>query len=144
MPKNISCKKLQIYFSVDPNFNSSLKRLEMLEMLFLSHRIGLVVAMFVRCHLLFVVCPLPMRFSQGSKAVSHHGISTLKNENKKMYIIWTVSIPNPPPLSGGDNGKDNDGVIFSPFFGASRNKNIDATIRIGREIWCLLYAGFFQ
>ena len=29
-----------------------------------------------------------------------------------------------------------------PFFIASGHKNIGATIRIGREIRCLLYAGF--
>ena len=28
------------------------------------------------------------------------------------------------------------------FFDASKNKNIVATIRIGREIWCLPYAEF--
>ena len=33
---------------------------------------------------------------------------------------------------------------ISHFFGASGNKNISATIRIGREIWCLPYAGLFQ
>ena len=32
---------------------------------------------------------------------------------------------------------------ISPFFDASGNINISATIRIGQEIWCLLYAGFF-
>ena len=31
---------------------------------------------------------------------------------------------------------------ISPLFDASGNKNIGATIRIGREIWCLPYAGF--
>ena len=44
------------------------------------------------------------------------------------------------------------GVIFfllfsffiRTFFNASGNKNIGATIRIGWEIWCLLYAGFFD
>ena len=32
---------------------------------------------------------------------------------------------------------------LSPFFDASRNKNIGATIRIGQDIPCLPYAGFF-
>ena len=32
---------------------------------------------------------------------------------------------------------------ISPFFEARGNKNIDATIRIGREIRCLPFAGFF-
>ena len=32
---------------------------------------------------------------------------------------------------------------ISPFYDASRNKNIVATIRIGQEIWCLPNAGFF-
>ena len=59
------------------------------------------------------------------------------------------------PLGGGDNdhndsmgrggvkkvGKKN---ALSPFFVASRNKNVGATIRIGREFWCLPYAGFFK
>jgi hypothetical protein len=31
----------------------------------------------------------------------------------------------------------------SPFFDASGNRNIGATIRIRLEIWCLPYAGFF-
>ena len=31
---------------------------------------------------------------------------------------------------------------INPFFDASEYKNIGATIRIGQEIWCLLYAGF--
>ena len=34
-------------------------------------------------------------------------------------------------------------LLSAPFFDASGNKNINATIRIDREIWCLLYAGFF-
>ena len=42
---------------------------------------------------------------------------------------------------GGEGwGKIN---AFSPFFEASGNKNIGATIRISREIWYLQYAGFF-
>ena len=32
---------------------------------------------------------------------------------------------------------------ISPFFDASGNKNIGATIRISQEILCLLYAEFF-
>ena len=34
-------------------------------------------------------------------------------------------------------------IDISPFFDASGNINIGASIRIGREIWCLPYAGFF-
>ena len=33
---------------------------------------------------------------------------------------------------------------ISPFFDASGNKNIVATIRINWEIWCLPYAGFLK
>ena len=33
---------------------------------------------------------------------------------------------------------------ISPFFDVSGNKNIGNTIRIGREIWCLPYAGLFS
>ena len=33
---------------------------------------------------------------------------------------------------------------ISPFVDASGNKNIGATIRIGQEIWCVPYAGFFK
>ena len=33
---------------------------------------------------------------------------------------------------------------ISLYLDASRNKNICATIRIGQEIWCLPYAGFFN
>ena len=33
---------------------------------------------------------------------------------------------------------------ISPFFEASENNNIGATIRIGREIRCLPYAGFWS
>ena len=53
------------------------------------------------------------------------------------------------PLRGGDDGSGGRNYffteknVFCPFLGASRNKNICATIHIGREIWCLLYAGFF-
>ncbi len=32
---------------------------------------------------------------------------------------------------------------ISLFFEGSGNRNIGATLCIGREIWCLLYAGFF-
>ena len=35
----------------------------------------------------FVCCPLPMQFSQGSKAGLHHCISNLKNVHQEMYII---------------------------------------------------------
>ena len=48
----------------------------------------------------------------------HRGISTLKK-------------------GVGDLGKNNP---ISPFFDAGGNKNIGATIRIGREIRCLPYA----
>ena len=43
---------------------------------------------------------------------------------------------------GGDRagGKKND---ISPYFDGSGNKNIGATLRIGREIRCLPYEGFF-
>ena len=34
--------------------------------------------------------------------------------------------------------------MLSAFFYASGKKNIGATIRIGQEIWCLLYEGFFK
>ena len=54
----------------------------------------------------------------------HRGIGTLKKCKTKMYIITT-------------------GSLRPPFFDASGNKNIGATIRIGREIRCLPYAGFF-
>ena len=40
------------------------------------------------------------------------------------------------PLAGEEKN------AISPFFDGSRNKNIGDTIRIGREIWCLPYAGF--
>ena len=46
-----------------------------------------------------------------------------------MYIIANGSLPTPP---------------ISPFFDANGNKNIGATIRIGREIWYLPYAGFLN
>ena len=32
--------------------------------------------------------------------------------------------------------------VIRPVFDTSRNQNIGATIRIGREIWCLPYVGF--
>ena len=35
-------------------------------------------------------------------------------------------------------------VAIRPFLDASGNKNIGATIRIGRGIWCLPYAGFLK
>ena len=54
-------------------------------------------------------------------------------EEKKMLKI---------PLEGGDDFFCKKNAI-SPFFDASGNGNIGATIRIGLEIWCLPYAGFF-
>ena len=39
-------------------------------------------------------------------------------------------------------GKKGQNNAISPFFDASGNKNIGATIRIGQEIPCLPYAGF--
>ena len=41
-------------------------------------------------------------------------------------------------------GKKRRKNAIRPFFYASRNKNIAATIRILREIRCLLYAGFLD
>ena len=77
---------------------------------------------FICCLLLspsHVILLGEQRRSQGSKAVLHRGISTLKKcTSRKKYAI-------------------------SPIFDASRKKNIGATIRIGREIRCLLYARFF-
>ena len=35
-------------------------------------------------------------------------------------------------------------MLSDPFFDASGNKNIGATIRIAREIQCLPYAGFLE
>ena len=35
-------------------------------------------------------------------------------------------------------------LVSAPFLDASGNKNIGATIRIGQEIQCLPYAGFFS
>jgi hypothetical protein len=34
-------------------------------------------------------------------------------------------------------------MLLAPFLDARGNKNIGATIRIGQEIWCLPYEGFF-
>ena len=51
-------------------------------------------------------------------------------------------LPSPPflrgpsPFFGGNQARKN---AISPFFGASGNKNIGATIRIGREFQCLPY-----
>ena len=88
--------------------------------------LGLVVAMSI--HELFVCRPLPMQFFL-------HG------------LVRSISCPRVEPKQRGgapnwmpSPSKKN---AISPFFDASRNKNIGATIRIGREIWCLLYAGFF-
>ena len=48
------------------------------------------------------------------------------------------------PLGGGDGNEDGrEKNAINPFFDASGNKNIGATIRIGRDILCLPYAGFF-
>ena len=47
-----------------------------------------------------------------------------------MYIITTGNLSSPQKN------------VISPFFDASGNKNIGATIRIGQEIQCLPYAGF--
>ena len=54
----------------------------------------------------------------------HRGIGTLKKCEKKIFYI----------ISAGKGG--------GPFFYATGNKNIGATIRLGREIRCLPYAGF--
>ena len=58
-----------------------------------------------------------------------------------IFIFYFFLITNPLGGSdgGNDNGKGGRGVIFfcnkknaiSPFFVASRNKNIGATVRIG-------------
>ena len=66
----------------------------------------------------------------------HRGICTLKKCIKKMYLITTGSLQG----GGGNFGKKNRII---PFFLVSGNKNIGATIRIGREIRCLPYAVFF-
>ena len=70
-------------------------------------RYSLVVAMSVCCGLCVVCCllspshailPGEQRRSQGSKAVSHCGLSTLKNAHQEMYIITTGNLPPPSKL----------------------------------------------
>ena len=45
--------------------------------------------------------------------------------------------------AGGEGGGPQKNAI-SPFFDASGNINIGATIRISQMIWCRPYAGFFN
>ena len=61
------------------------------------------------------------------------------------HFICSLSLP----LVGGQGGGEKMKKMakknsISPYFDASGNKNIGATIRIGREIRCLPYAGFFS
>ena len=46
-------------------------------------------------------------------------------------------------MEGVAESEEEKRVAIGRFFGASGNKNIGATISIGREIPCLSYAGFF-
>ena len=45
---------------------------------------------------------------------------------------------------GGRGEEEEEKIAISPFFDASGNKNIGATITIRQEIRCLPYAGFFS
>ena len=54
---------------------------------------------------------------------------------------WAVLIVKSCGAGVKKNLKNNS---ISPYFDASRSKNIGATIRIGQEILCLSYAGFFS
>ena len=67
-----------------------------------------------------------------------------------MFIYRYVSFPYnfleashwPSDHMEGGGGEKEEAI--SPFFDASGNKNIGASICIGQEILCLPYAGFFQ
>ena len=62
------------------------------------------------------ILPGEQRRSEGSKAVSHRGLSTLGGGGLYIYIFFTC---------------------YPPLFRCHRNKNIGATIRIAWEIWLI-------
>ena len=72
-----------------------------------------------------------------------------KEKKKKKKIFWEAAAATAATeatrmtagAGGGILGQQKNAI--SPFFDASGNKNISATIRIAQEIRCLPYAGFF-
>ena len=85
------------------------------------------VALIYLFHMISVPPSIPIHWRGGAE----RGGGCVKNKqtNKQFF--------------GGADGGSGGGNAISPFFDASKNKNIGATVRIGQEIRCLPYAEFF-
>ena len=103
------------------------------------------------CLVSMVVVPFPCNSSSGAKEVpgKQSCLTPWHQYPEKMYIKKCTSLqlavsPWAAPTVATTTTTAAAKKCYQPFFDASGNKIIGATIRSGREIRCLPHAGFFS